>query len=154
MKNNLPSAATLVSVMLDGRWFDGYVVESSAASGEFLVEFEDEGEGQAWCSISQPWRRIGPPIEADEDVGAASEPSIPQSVEHTRKSEVVVEPRPLPPAASSQQQEEPRQPTPADEQSVGEQLWLLVLSEFAQLHEATIQSDGCAARALGNPAAT
>ena len=137
-KSSLPSAASLVSVLLDGRWLEGHVVESSAASGEFLVEFEDEGEGQAWCSISQPWRRLGPSFGEAEDANAASEPSISEPAAYARMPEAIVEPSPL---QAEEELQQPRSSTPADEQS-GEQHWQIVLSEFAQLHEASVQSDG------------
>ena len=49
----MPLAGEAVAVHDFGRWLDGVVQEVNEASGEFLVDFDDEAEVPAWCKQSR-----------------------------------------------------------------------------------------------------
>jgi hypothetical protein len=104
----LPSIGADVSVLLEGRWLNGNVVEASDASGEFLVEFDDEDEVQAWVSIGQPWRRLRPDIEATPVAESARSIATPPPPPPPHSAPVLsapsppaVQPAPAPPPPTS-----------------------------------------------------
>lgn len=110
------SAGDLVSVWLDGGWLSGVVAETSHATGEFLVDFDDEGEGKAWVGFGDRWRLVralfaGAPAEEEE---------------------------PLPTDATSLAEPAPGAPeADLDDSST------LLKARFMQLHAETAASDGC-----------
>lgn len=71
----LPRVGTGVSVLMDGHWLDGTVIEADHAFGEFLVDFDEEHEVSSWVGVSEVWRKLRPDIEADPIFD--SEPCIP-----------------------------------------------------------------------------
>ena len=111
------SAGDLVSVWLDGGWLSGVVAETSHGTGEFLVDFDDEGEGKAWVSFGDRWRLVralfaGAPAEEEE--------SLPTDAALLAESA---------PGASE---------ADLDDSST------LLKARFMQLHAETAASDGCA----------
>ena len=129
----LPSVGTAVATLLDGRWLEGTVIEASIAAGEFLVEFDDDDEVQAWCSAGQPWRRLGISVEPEaegqggiETDGINSTPSLQPPPPPSQL------PPPLPPQAPPLLP--PLQP-PTEENRI-------VFEEFLQLLNESIKSDG------------
>ena len=125
----LPAVGTPVSVHVVSSWLDGVVVESSHASGEFLVEFDDEDEVQAWCSVSQPWRCLRPPNTEEEAslVVADGESAGPLS-----SSEPVL---PLPGDGAIEE-------LPLAAASDDTQWSRVVQAEFRQLYDASLRTDG------------
>ena len=133
----LPRPGAAVSVLEFGRWLNGVVVEASAASGEFLVDYDDEAEVAGWVSASQPWRLLGPDIAAEpENAGIDVTPALP----------------PAPPVAAKQPSPPPLiepAPPPSDEVSGG---WDSAVEEqFARLHATAVSTDG---RGPESPTAT
>ena len=65
----LPLATTAVSILEFGRWLDGVVVETNAATGEFLVDFDDEADPLEALSASGFALQDGLQIEDVTDTG-------------------------------------------------------------------------------------
>ena len=134
----LPMSGSPVTVWLEGRWLSGVVVESSEASGEFLVEFDDEGEVEAWISVSQPWKPLGEEEEVVvEDASAADEqPALPLPSKAEPSTAATVASDELPPAPPAAAEAR----APPDEVDMDERS--LLLAEFEQLHSAALRADG------------
>ena len=128
----LPRPGAGVSVLEFGRWLNGVVVEASAPSGEFLVDYDDEAEVAGWVSVSQPWRLLGPDIAADETAGIDVSPALPPATTHAPQVTAKQPTSEAPPLIESE-------PPPGDD--VGR--WSgMVLEQFAQLHATAVSSDG------------
>ena len=140
MSQAIPRAGERVSVLEFGRWLDGVVLEANAASAEFLVDFDDEAEVQAWVSVGQPWRSLG----ADDDgaeVPASSvdeQPALPTPPPPPPPAERATTPPLLPENGAAE---------PPSDANEAEEWHRLLLEQFAELHRATVQADGCGAEA-------
>ena len=145
----LPLPTTTVSILEFGRWLDGVVVEANAATGEFLVEFDDEAEVPAWVSVGQPWKTIGASalaVASEEEAAAAAaheeQPALPPLYVPVAADE---KPHVEPTVVAAQENNHAPPTTAVSEppQSDDEARWgELVLDQFAALHAATLRTDG------------
>ena len=131
----LPAVGSAVSVLLESRWLDGVVVEANAAGGEFLVEFDDDFEVPAWCSVGQQWRRLDGADEEDElavdDAEAASQQDAP-----------ILPLPPPPPTVGEAKDTELQEPQADERQHDNTGLHAALYTEFTQLYEHVQKSDG------------
>jgi hypothetical protein len=156
----LPDIGASVCVLFDDAWLDGIVIENNELSGaqqcsrggdpsrspcrtpdnpfarmshagEFLVDFDDASEGEAWISIAQQWRRIGPAFEADAAAVEEDTPAVPPSAD-AQPATIPADAAPPVPSKSPQVAPEPEE-------------WAqLVRTEFTQLLATTMLTDGYA----------
>ena len=136
----LPLPTTSVSILEFGRWLDGVVVETNAATGEFLVDFDDEAEVPAWVSVGQPWKTIGVSalaVASQEEApspGYEEQPALPPLY-----VPVAAEEKPM----MSQEGNNSEAIVSEAAQSGDEAQWgELVLEQFAALHATTVRTDG------------
>ena len=134
----LPRHGAAVSVLEFDRWLDGVVVEVSEASAEFLVDFDDEAEVQAWVSASQPWRSLAeeaePPPPPQQQPAEEEQPALAAPPAEEEQPAFAAPPAPAPaptPAAA---------PAEADDDESWERA--VVVEQFSQLHRAMVQTDG------------
>lgn len=138
-----PTPGAAVSVLEFGRWLDGVVVETNEASGEFLVEYDDEAEVAAWVSLSQPWRTLSlDATPAEPSTAADEEPALPPDL-----LPLPPPPPPLPPPPDAPPPPPPPATTdhPPQREEESEELSSIIVDQFALLYEATACSDGCGA---------
>lgn len=100
--------------------------------GEFRVDFDDEDEGEAWISVRQQWRLLGPSFEE-----AVSE-------QHAGKPVLQVQAQQWSPAPAEAEAVTAEAPAAAAPDPPAEDWLRIVRAEFAQLHAAAVASDGCA----------
>ena len=132
----LPPLRAVVSVLLESRWLDGVVAEVNEGAGEFLVEFEDDFEVPAWCSVGQQWRRL------DGGSSSAIEPTETAASDETHDAPILPLPPPEPDAKATDQAEATTEQEDGEEQGDEEQLRTALLAEFRELHDSTVQTDG------------
>ena len=87
-----------ISVLLEGRWLAGVVLEVCAASAEFLIEFDDESEVDAWISLSQEWTLHGAVSATLQEVSIGPGPPVILPPPPPSASPSLLRPPPLPPA--------------------------------------------------------
>ena len=76
-----PPASTLAARMLvegvavrvwwqqDRRWHAGRVTQVSEDSGEFLVDYDAEDDGEGWVSTAHEWEAAGAIVPSDDNPG-------------------------------------------------------------------------------------
>jgi hypothetical protein len=144
----LPAQGAAVSVLEFGTWLDGVVAETSEASAEFLVEFDDEDEVSAWVSVGQPWRSLGPlmadAVSMQDDQPALPAPCVESAAEAASvPADAKMEPSQQEHAAAPEH--EPTEDVPAaNGEGEGDEAECrdVIVEQFARLHAATERSDG------------
>lgn len=69
----VPTEGTLVRVwwQQDGRWHAGCVTQASEDSGEFLVDYKAEEDGEGWVSTSHQWEAASSIAPSEDSSGPA-----------------------------------------------------------------------------------
>ncbi|KAL1526894.1 hypothetical protein AB1Y20_015585 [Prymnesium parvum] len=115
----------------DGKWLEGAVVELNTRSGEFLVDFDDEMEGQGWCSVNGAWKRLSPHIPSEPPLDhdrTQNELFIPVLQKSSEAPPIELPPKP----ASPEQAALPSEGVPAEGDAE-------LLHAFGQLYQDTMR---------------
>lgn len=112
------------------------------STGEFLVDFDDEFEGQGWTSMNQTWKHISP-LPPNKD---ADKPHGELSPDGLSLDEALLgqhEKRPSATVPSSRLNEGDPLSTVFSQEATGSESEDGLLQLFVQLYNETVSSDGC-----------
>ena len=156
----LPEVGATVSVLLDGDWLTGVVLEVSdvagmyrmpngdrcrrtgpdgcsvrMCTGEFLVDFHDDDEIEAWISAGEQWRNQDG-LELGTETVLSDRPVIPALPPVPTKNV-------MPSSTTDAPTQSPPHFTAGGSAPQQQEVWHeLVLQEFQQLHERSVKADG------------
>mmetsp|Transcript_32886 Transcript_32886/g.96821 ORF Transcript_32886/g.96821 Transcript_32886/m.96821 type:complete len:158 (-) Transcript_32886:141-614(-) len=123
----------------EGTWQEGTVNELSVDAGEFLVDYDDEAEGQGWTSVNQTWKHLSLAV-----VAAADDEVDDVTALNTAVLQQPMEPPPPPEVSAPAPAVAREASTPPPEQGLRDSDLIDLLR---QLYDETVRSDGFGAEA-------